>query len=451
MRTPRVSRKTSVADNPTHYPFYVLGSQEPAFSAHPEIAMPSPLARLIGAIKNGPLGQEPDFRRLWYSQIFSASGYAGEQVILGLLVYRLTGSSEWVGISLAVYYAPLFIAGTISGAVADWMDRRRLLRMLELGFLSTQVTFAAMLIAGFEALWVMLAASFIFGVLRAMHQPVRVSYAYDLIGGGHVVSAIGTLNLGIRSGQLIGSLAAGTVMEFVGAPGAFLTLASSHAIAWFLTGRLRSPGRASVAAADRAPMGRNLLEYIGELRRNRILLMLVLLTASVELFGFSFQTGLPQLAEGRLQVGADGLGQLQAARAAGGVMASLLLTLGLSWLARPGRAYLGVIVLFGIGMWAVSVSNHFVFAMAALFLVSAMATASDILTQSMLQLSVPNELRGRAMGAWSLAIGISPVGQMEMGFLIGAFGLGTAYAFNGSMLVAIAIIVAIAVPGLRRL
>jgi MFS family permease len=413
--------------------------------------MPSPLSRLIGAIKNGPLGQEPDFRRLWTSQIFSASGYAGEQVILGLLVYRLTGSSEWVGISLAVYYAPLFIAGTISGAVADWMDRRRLLRMLELGFLSTQITFAATLIAGFETLWVMLVASFIFGVLRAMHQPVRVSYAYDLIGGGRVVSAIGTLNLGIRSGQLVGSLAAGTVMEFVGAPGAFLTLASSHAVAWFLTGRLRSPGRASVAAADRAPMGRNLLEYIGELRRNRILLMLVLLTASVELFGFSFQTGLPQLAEGRLQVGADGLGQLQAARAAGGVMASLLLTLGLSWLARPGRAYLGVIVLFGIGMWAVCVSNHFVFAMAALFLVSAMATASDILTQSMLQLSVPNELRGRAMGAWSLAIGISPVGQMEMGFLIGAFGLGTAYAFNGSMLIALAIIVAIAVPGLRRL
>jgi MFS family permease len=413
--------------------------------------MLTPLKRLRDAIMASPLGTEADFRRLWCGQIFSAAGYAGEQVILGLLVYRITGSSEWVGISLAVYYAPLFIAGTLSGAVADWMDRRQLLRMLELGFLSSQIIFAAALIVGLQALWVMLVASFIFGILRAMHQPVRVSYAYDLIGGGKVVSAIGTLNLGIRSGQLVGSLAAGTVMEFVSAPGAFLTLACSHAIAWFLTSQLRSPGRASVLVADRAPMGHNLLEYIGELRRNRVLLMLVLLTASVELFGFSFQTGLPQLAEGRLQVGADGLGQLQAARAAGGVMASLLLTLGLPWLARPGRAYLGVIVLFGIGMWAVSASNHFVFAMAALFLVSGMATASDILTQSMLQLSVPNALRGRAMGAWSLAIGISPVGQMEMGFLIGAFGLSAAYAFNGAMLISIAIIVAIAVPGLRRL
>jgi hypothetical protein len=240
-------------------------------------------------------------------------------------------------------------------------------------------------------------------------------------------------------------------MEAFGAPAAFLTLATGHTVAWLLVGRLQSPGRASVAAAERAPIRRNLMEYLDELRRNRILLMLVLLTASVEMFGFSFQTGLPQLAAGRFDVGADGLGQLQAARAAGGVAASLILTLGLTWLARSGRAYLGVIVLFGFGLLAVSVSHHFSLAMAALFLVSGMATASDILTQSMLQLSVPNALRGRAMGAWSLAIGISPVGQMEMGFLIGWLGLSTAFAINGSVLIAIALVVAITVPSLRKL
>ena len=129
----------------------------------------SPLTRLIGVIQNSPLGQEQDFRRLWCSQIFSASGHAGEQVILGLLVYRLTGSSEWVGISLAFYYAPLFVAGTLSGAIADWMDRRRLLRILELGFLGAQLSFAAAITADFGSLWVILAASFIFGALRAMH------------------------------------------------------------------------------------------------------------------------------------------------------------------------------------------------------------------------------------------------------------------------------------------
>ena len=413
--------------------------------------MPAPLTRLIHAIKAGPLGQEADFRRLWTAQIFSAAGMAGEQVILGLLVYRLTGSSEWVATSLAAYYMPLFVAGTLSGAVADWMDRRRMLRFLELGFITAQVSIAAALAAGFDALWMIISASAVLGALRAMHQPVRVSYAYDLIGGKAIVTALGTLNLGLRSGQLMGSLAAGTVMELAGASAAFLALAGGHALSWFLVTTLQSAGRASVAPADRAPIRRNLAEYLGELRRNRILLMLVLLTASVELFGFSFQSGLPELAEDRFNVGAVGLGQLQASRAAGGVAASLILTLGLAWLARPGRAYLGVIAIFGFAMIGVSISHNFGLAMAALFVVSGMATASDILTQSMLQLSVPNALRGRAMGAWSLAIGISPVGQMEMGLLIGAFGLSAAFAFNGTMLITLAVVVAITVPSLRRL
>jgi hypothetical protein len=280
---------------------------------------------------------------------------------------------------------------------------------------------------------------------------VRVSYAYDLIGGRAIVTALGTLNLGLRSGQFIGALTAGAVMDMAGASAAFLALATGHALSWFLVTTLQSPGRASVPAADRAPIRRNLAEYLGELRRNRILLMLVLLTASVELFGFSFQSGLPELAEDRFDVGAVGLGQLQASRAAGGVAASLILTLGLTWLARPGRAYLGVIAIFGFAMIGVSISHSFGLAMAALFVVSGMATASDILTQSMLQLSVPNALRGRAMGAWSLAIGISPIGQMEMGLLIGAFGLGVAFAFNGTMLITLAVVVAIMVPSLRRL
>ena len=232
--------------------------------------MPSPLTRLVDAIKAGPLGQEADFRRLWTGQIFSAAGMAGEQVILGLLVYRLTGSSEWVATSLAAYYMPLFIAGTLSGAVADWMDRRRMLKYLELGFITAQVAIAGALAAGFDALWMIISASAVLGALRAMHQPVRVSYAYDLIGGRAIVTALGTLNLGLRSGQFIGALTAGAVMDMAGASAAFLALATGHALSWFLVTTLQSPGRASVPAADRAPIRRNLAEYLGELRRNRI-------------------------------------------------------------------------------------------------------------------------------------------------------------------------------------
>ena len=79
-----------------------------------------------------------------------------------------------------------------------------------------------------------------------------------------------------------------------------------------------------------------------------------------------------------------------------------------------------------------------------------MAAASDILTQSMMQLSVPNKLRGRAMGAWVLAIGFAPIGHLEMGLLALSFGIQNALMINGGLLVCLGIIVTLAVPRLRK-
>ena len=407
--------------------------------------------RLAALARNSPLADRPDFRRLCAASVFAGAGMAGEQVLLGLLAYRIAGSSAWVGIVLAVYFLPFFVVGALSGAIADRFDRRRLLAGLEAGLAAALALAAAGAWAGLEGPAAILAASAALGALRATSQPVRVSYAYDLAGGERAVAALGMLNLGARAGQLAGALAAGAAMESAGAGPAFLALAAGHVGALLLSLRLREPGRAAVAAAERVPIRRNLAEYAWELRRNRMLLALVLLTASVELFGFSYFAGLPELAEGRLAVGAEGLGWLHAARAAGGMAAGLVLSLGLGALARPARVYPGVIVVFGAGLLAAAAAGSLAAVLAALFVVAAMATASDVLTQAMLQLSVPNALRGRAMGAWTLAVGVSPAGQLEMGFLVGALGLGGAFAANGAALAAVGLAAALFLPRLRRL
>jgi hypothetical protein len=87
----------------------------------------------------------------------------------------------------------------------------------------------------------------------------------------------------------------------------------------------------------------------------------------------------------------------------------------------------------------------------AVLAVSAFASASDVLTQSMMQLSVPDRLRGRAMGAWVFAIGSAPLGHLEMGALAAGVGVGTALGINGAALILIGILTTIVAPGLRRL
>jgi hypothetical protein len=178
--------------------------------------------------------------------------------------------------------------------------------------------------------------------------------------------------------------------------------------------------------------------------------MLLLVTASVEIFGCSFATALPELATARLNLGADGLGYLHAARASGGIVAGLALTF-MGQMQRRGLAYLGVIFGFGSSLLLLSLDSAVGFTVAAVILVSVMAAASDVLTQSMMQLSVANALRGRAMGVWVLAVGFGPIGHLQLGVLSVAIGLSGALAVNGAILVAVGLVVCLTVPRLRQL
>ena len=395
-----------------------------------------------------PAFRNADFRRLLAASACSFIGMTGEQVIIGLLVFEITQSSAWVGTALALYYLPLLVAGPLAGAVSDWLDRRALLRRLEFAILTNLILFAGATAMGWVALWPILLFTAAAGSLRAMHSPVRTSYAYDIVGGKQIVASLGLLNLGTRLGALVGALVAGAAMENFGTPVALLALASAHGAGFMLLLRLQYAGFA--APVNRAPLLQNLREFKHELLNNRVLLMLILLTAAVELFGFSFSTAMPELAATRFNVGPEGLGLMHAARATGGIVASLALS-AMGGLERKGTVFLVVIYAFGGSLILLSVSEPFALGLAALALVAVMATASDVLTQSMVQLSVANELRGRAMGTWSLAIGSAPLGHLIMGALAVAIGVGGALAINGAALIMLGLIATITVPALRKL
>ena len=395
-----------------------------------------------------PALRHPDYRRLWFGAAFNQQGMSGEHVVLGALVFQITESTGWIGAIMAVYFLPLLVFGMLSGAVADWMDRRTLLRRTEVIFVALQLSFAALLFVGIDDLPVIVAFTLLTGSLRALHQPVRVSYAYDIVGGGQVVSGLGLLNLSGRSGQLVGALLIGLVMKHYGAPAALAVIAAGHALAYLAFARLHSAGDAAVK--EHTPMRQNLREYVAELRSNGILMMLVLITAAVEIFGFSFATALPELANTRLNLGEDGLGYLHAARAAGGIIAGLAMSL-MGQMQRRGLAYLFVIFAFGASILLLSVEGTLLFTVCAVGLVALLATSSDVLTQSMMQLSVVNKLRGRAMGVWVLAVGIAPVGHLQFGVLSVAIGLSNALAVNGAILVAVGLVVTLVAPRLRQL
>lgn len=402
----------------------------------------------IGRILRGPALGHRDFRLLLGAATGNYMGYGGEQVVIGLLVFQVTGTSAWVGVAMALYFLPLFIFGMAAGAIADWIDRQKLLRIVEAVIAANLMLFGVLAALDAVALWQVLAMTFLSGSARAVYLPVRQSYAYDIVGADQVVAGLGLLTIGMRAGQLVGALVAGSAMQRLGTDAALFILAGFHGVTFLIVSRLRSIP--TEVHSNPVPILENLREYVHEMRRNRTLLMLILVTAAVEVLGFSFATILPELATERLGVGAEGLGVMHAVRAAGGFAAGIALA-GAAGFRRRGLAYLVVIYAFGAALIGLAAASGFASILLAVLVVAALASASDILTQSMMQLSVPDRLRGRAMGAWVFAIGSAPLGHLEMGALAATVGVGTALSINGLGLILIGVLTTIVVPGLRKL
>ncbi len=180
------------------------------------------------------------------------------------------------------------------------------------------------------------------------------------------------------------------------------------------------------------------------------MLSLMISTAAAETFGFSHQVMLPILAQEVLGVGPAGLGLLTAARFAGGAIGVVALA-ALGAVQRRGLLLLGILVLFGIGQVLLGQALNLWMALLFVTMTNMMAAASDVLHQSLLQLSVPNQQRGRAMGSWIVGIGSAPLGQLQIGKMSDITGSRVALLINGSALIVVAMVMGLVLPRLRRL
>ena len=388
------------------------------------------------------------FRRLLAMTFFNGASMVGELLLFGLAVYELSGSTAWVGLSLALYFGPNFFVGAIAGTIADSFDRALVLRAVEAALGVNLLVIGILFLSGGAGLAAILVLTLVSGVFRAAYNPARSSYAFDLAGAERVVSALGTLNISVRVGQLTGALVAGWAAAEIGIGAAYLMMAAAHVLALAAFGRQRAAPPAP--RAERRPMLTGLVEFFRELGANRPLLILFVVTGGVEVFGFSFLTALPDLAVDRLGLDATGLGILHASRSAGGIIGGIVMAMaGPS--RRLGVVWLAMIAAFGLEVMALGFAPTLPIAVVVTVAIALCAVASDVLTQSMMQLSVPGALRGRAMGAWQVAVGFSPIGHLEMGLLAGRVGTAGALLLNGAALVLVAVGAGVASRRLREM
>lgn len=353
-----------------------------------------------------------------------------------------------VGVMFAMRSAPNLVIGFIAGPVTDRVDRRLVMRASVLGMLAVSVLGALYLYVGFLVVWPIMLGTFLLGVSQAFYMTSRQVCAYDIVGSDAAVNGIALISLAQRVGGIFGALLAGALIDWWGAASTFLVMTISYGLGALALFWLRRAGQS--APVERETIWDNVVNYFRALGGNRIMVSLMVTTAAVEMLGFSHQVLLPVLAKEVLSVGASGLGVLTAFRFFGGAL-GVVVTSFLDQVRRRGVLLLTVIALFGGGEILLSLSTTLWTALVFISLINVMASVTDILHQSLLQLSVPNQQRGRAMGSWIVGIGTAPVGQLQIGYLSGLASPKIALIVNGTLLAVLAVTMGIVMPRLRRL
>jgi MFS family permease len=390
---------------------------EPAPAVRPHLSLDS-LTRGFSAlaIRN--------YRLFWIGQLISLTGSWMQRTAQDWLVIQLTHSPFALGLVTVCQFLPVTLLSLVGGVITDRWPKRRLLLVTQSASLLQAVIFTGLVATGTIEIWHVYILAAVQGLINALDNPTRQAFVPELVGRAHLVNAIALNSMLFNGARVMGPAVAGLLIAQFGiAPALGLNAVSFLAV---IAGLLLMDGDTLAGAVQmsRGPVGRRLLDGLRYVGHTPPILLVMLLMAAIGTFGYNFSVVLPLVAGFLLKTDAAGFGGLSAFVGLGSLIAALIT----AYARHVGRRRLvASAALFSLILGGVALSTHF--ALTALLLM-ALGCAGVVFTTSantLLQLTVPNELRGRVMSLYILLFaGTTPIG----GFLIGTLSssLGAVWA-----------------------
>ena len=401
-----------------------------------------------------------DFTLLWAGMGVSQLGTQVQRVAIAWQLYLLTHSPLSLGLLGLFRVAPVLLLALGAGVVADSVDRRRLVMLTQSLMALASAALAVMTATGHASATAIYALSFLTGMANAFDNPARQALVPALVPASELPSA---LSLNITTWQVASVIGPGlgglllrvcdrklVDMTALGAhPGlvvayALDALSFIAVIAALAVMRFRAP-----ASSGKRPSLAAAIEGLRFARAQPVILWMMLLD-----FAGTFLAGatllMPVFADRVLHVGTDGLGLLLAAPAVGAVATAL----AMSWLPPPrarGVVVLVSVVIYGASIAVFGLSTSFALSLVALAVSGAADTVSMIVRQTIRQLLTPDEMRGRMTSVNMIFfMGGPQLGEVEAGLVATWIGAPLSVATGGIACAVFAIVVAIAVPIVRR-
>jgi MFS family permease len=392
-----------------------------------------------------PLRSSPAFRRLWFGTGISAIGSQITTVAIPIQVYHETGSTFLVGLLGIAALLPLLTVSVVAGAVADAVDRRRLLLVSDLALAVVTVGLVLNSLGGdanVPLLFVFEAAA---TAAYAFQRPARNALTPKLVPDDELLAAIAVEDVVFNLSRVAGPALAGLLIAVLGYAGAYAfdlaTFGASLVSIWLL------PKMARIEDAE-SPSLRSILEGFRLVKREPALLGIFTVDTVAMIFGMPSAL-FPAFGEA-LGGGAETTGLLYAAPSAGALAASLLS----GWMTRVRRQGLGVCLAaagWGVAIAAFGFATALPLALVMLAAAGAADFISAVLRSTILLQVTPDSMRGRLSGIELAQVAGTPaLGNLEAGIVASLVSLRFAVVSGGVLCVAGTAIVAAALPAFRR-
>jgi MFS family permease len=364
------------------------------------------------------------------------------------LVYSLTGSALLLGVLGAARGAGMLLAAVYGGAIADRMDRRTLLMMVEASTLVLSVILAVLAITDQVVLWQAFLLIFLAAGVQSIEIPVRQALIPELVEKEDIPNAV-ALTTAARMGSFaFFPVIAGFVIDAVEPGGAYAVSTIGNVIGIAVLLALRYRGKASASQESMIRSVRNGLDYA---RRDPAISSIIAVMFVMGAFGLAIYTSLiGKWASEELLLSPGEYGVLAAFWGIGTLVAAYAMAFAGNFTNR-GTAFVAGSLAFGVSLLLFSLTRSLPLAGFAYLVNGAAWTVAGISGTAMVQMIVPNEMRGRVMSLFALHMAFAQMNGATLGAVADLAGLTALMIGTTSVCTAVVLVMVLAIPNLRRL
>jgi len=372
-----------------------------------------------------------NFRFLLGGTVAASFAMWMDQIGQGWLVAQLTNSPFQLGLVQFIRGVSVLFVSPFAGAISERVERRLLAGLASTVNGLLALTIGVLVVTGHIAMWQLYITALIGGFSTSVSNPVRQFLVFDAVGTRHLPNAIALNAMVNNMARVVGPGVAGFLISY-NLSSAFFGESLFFMAATLSLAQLRL---SQAASYEREPVLASVRLGAGYMLRHRLLLRLTLLQAIPSMLIFPYLQLMPLMAKNYLHVGSTGYGWLQTGVGIGALVSALVVA-SFADVRHKGAIASVALLVYMTMILSFSFSRYYFLSLLLLIMGGMGLVVFSTFNQTLLQLHVEDDYRGRVLSLYTMAQGLNPLGGLVMGFVASQF-LGTPHAIAAFCIVAL--------------